>query len=139
MDWTASARTRTDGDVIDLATSPIAPIRLPRLFFAKDRGCFVDRTGSADINCPPHGGGVLTIISSSEATMSNRCFLLALVVTLALSINTAAAGETFKIGVLAKNGPVKALKMWKATGDYLSQKINGMAFEIVPLQIAFNG
>ena len=43
------------------------------------------------------------------------------------------ASETYKIGVLAKNGPVKALKMWKATGDYLSANIEGETFEIVPL------
>ncbi|MBN2124770.1 MAG: PhnD/SsuA/transferrin family substrate-binding protein [Deltaproteobacteria bacterium] len=43
------------------------------------------------------------------------------------------AAETYKIGVLAKNGPVKALKMWKATADYLSSAIEGKTFEIVPL------
>lgn len=43
------------------------------------------------------------------------------------------AAETVKIGVLAKNGPVKAMKMWKATGDYLTAKIPGKTFEIVPL------
>ena len=44
-----------------------------------------------------------------------------------------AAAETYKIGVLAKRGPVKALKQWKATGDYLTEKITGKTFEIVPL------
>ena len=43
------------------------------------------------------------------------------------------AGETYKIGVLAKNGPVKALQMWQATGEYLSAKLPGKTFEIVPL------
>ena len=43
------------------------------------------------------------------------------------------ASETFNIGVLAKNGPVKALKMWKATGEYLTATIDGKTFEIVPL------
>ena len=42
------------------------------------------------------------------------------------------AQSTYKIGVLAKNGQVKALKMWKATGDYLTSKLDG-TFEIVPL------
>ena len=46
---------------------------------------------------------------------------------------TSQAQETYKIGVLAKNGPVKALQMWKATGDYLSSKLTGKTFEIVPL------
>lgn len=43
------------------------------------------------------------------------------------------AAKTVKIGVLAKNGPVKALKMWKATGEYLNGKMAGHTFEIVPL------
>ena len=43
------------------------------------------------------------------------------------------AGETYKIGVLAKNGPVKALQMWQATGEFLSAKLPGKTFEIVPL------
>ena len=42
------------------------------------------------------------------------------------------AENTYKIGVLAKNGPVKALKMWKTTGEYLSTKVADN-FEIVPL------
>jgi phosphate/phosphite/phosphonate ABC transporter binding protein len=44
-----------------------------------------------------------------------------------------ASAENYKIGVLAKNGPVKALKMWKATGDYLSTAVDGHTFDIVPL------
>ncbi len=43
------------------------------------------------------------------------------------------AGEVVKIGVLAKNGPAKALKKWAATGEYLSSKVSGKTFEIVPL------
>ena len=46
---------------------------------------------------------------------------------------TAVCAETVKIGVLAKRGPVKALNKWKSTGDYLSSKIAGKKFEIVPL------
>ncbi len=42
------------------------------------------------------------------------------------------AENHYTIGVLAKNGPVKALKMWKSTGDYLTAQIPGQ-FEIVPL------
>ena len=42
------------------------------------------------------------------------------------------AETTYKIGVLAKNGPVNALKMWKSTGDYLSAEISEK-FEVVPL------
>jgi len=38
-----------------------------------------------------------------------------------------------KIGVLAKNGPAKALKKWAATGEYLNSRISGKTFEIVPL------
>jgi twitching motility protein PilJ len=55
-------------------------------------------------------------------------------IALSLVLTTSAAAETtFKIGVLAKNGPVKAMKKWKATSDYLSAKLAGKRFEIVPL------
>lgn len=43
------------------------------------------------------------------------------------------AADNFKIGVLAKRGPVKAMQMWKATGEYLTAKISGKTFEVVPL------
>ena len=46
---------------------------------------------------------------------------------------SAQAGEVYKIGVLAKRGPAKALAKWKATGDYLTAQIDGKTFEIVPL------
>ncbi len=59
---------------------------------------------------------IVSIIIISILFFSNFCF----------------AGDAYKIGVLAKNGPVKALKQWKATGDYLSAKLDG-SFEIVPL------
>lgn len=42
------------------------------------------------------------------------------------------AGADVKIGVLAKNGPAKALKKWGATGEYLTEKIS-QPVEIVPL------
>lgn len=65
--------------------------------------------------------------------MKGKWFFLVVLMALAFTVHSAMAADTYKIGVLAKNGPVKALKMWKATGDYLSQKIDGMNFEIVPL------
>jgi len=43
------------------------------------------------------------------------------------------AADMVKIGVLAKNGPAKALKKWQATGEYLNTKVSGKKFEIVPL------
>jgi two-component system sensor histidine kinase TtrS len=46
---------------------------------------------------------------------------------------TAGAQDVVKIGVLAKDGPAKALKQWKSTGDYLTEFISGMQVEIVPL------
>ena len=60
-----------------------------------------------------------------------RCWLLMLLILLLAPQGH--AQESYKIGVLAKNGPVKALQMWKATGDYLSAKLPGKSFEIVPL------
>lgn len=65
--------------------------------------------------------------------MKKKWFFLAILMALLLIANSTTAADNYKIGVLAKNGPVKALKMWKATGDYLSQKIDGMNFEVVPL------
>lgn len=53
------------------------------------------------------------------------------VVVLFLFVVSASAAD-FKIGVLAKNGPVKALKQWKLTGDFLT-KATGKSFEIIPL------
>jgi two-component system sensor histidine kinase TtrS len=64
---------------------------------------------------------------------NNKIFFLTIVVALTLVANLAMAAGSYKIGVLAKNGPVKALEMWKATGDYLTSKLDGMTFEIVPL------
>ena len=45
----------------------------------------------------------------------------------------ASAQDVIKIGVLAKNGPAKAISQWKSTGDYLTGAISGHQFEIVPL------
>jgi len=50
---------------------------------------------------------------------------------LLITVALAQAGE-IKIGVLAKNGPAKALKKWQATGDYLTGKL-GTQVTIVPL------
>ncbi|MCP4745533.1 MAG: phosphate/phosphite/phosphonate ABC transporter substrate-binding protein [Desulfobacteraceae bacterium] len=66
--------------------------------------------------------------------MKKMLFFATIFVVLAFSISMAQADKTYKIGVLAKNGPEKALRMWKATGEYLTSKINGMSFEIVPLK-----
>ena len=65
-----------------------------------------------------------------------RCRLnLVLLVTASLvfGMGTAQAAENYKIGVLAKNGPVKALQMWGATAEYLNAKLPGKTFEITPL------
>jgi two-component system sensor histidine kinase TtrS len=62
---------------------------------------------------------------------SRWCVVIALLVMVLATHGY--AEENYKIGVLAKNGPVKALQMWKATGDYLAAKLPGKTFEIVPL------
>ncbi len=64
-----------------------------------------------------------------------RRHLVALV-ALCLTVTAAHAASTYRIGVLAKNGPVKAVSMWKATADYLSAKLPGRTFEVVPLDFA---
>ncbi|MCB0281238.1 MAG: phosphate/phosphite/phosphonate ABC transporter substrate-binding protein [Calditrichae bacterium] len=43
------------------------------------------------------------------------------------------AQESFKIGVLAKRGAANCMKQWSATADYLSQKLPGKSFKIIPL------
>ncbi len=63
--------------------------------------------------------------------MKKACLIA--VILLAVMATGVNAAETFKIGVLAKRGPVKALQQWKATGEYLTAKIAGKTFEIVPL------
>lgn len=57
------------------------------------------------------------------------CMVLAVFV----SGQAVASSQTVKIGVLAKNGPVKAMQMWKSTADFLNANVSGKSFEIVPL------
>jgi two-component system, LuxR family, sensor histidine kinase TtrS len=71
-----------------------------------------------------------------KTALSHRLFVLFTAIALVVScvVATSATAETtYKIGVLAKNGPVKAMQQWKATGDFLSAKVAGKSFEIVPL------
>ena len=49
-----------------------------------------------------------------------------------LVTNTAFAGD-YKIGVLAKRGVAKAMKKWGDTAEYMTQKVAGDSFTIVPL------
>ncbi|MBN1592874.1 MAG: phosphate/phosphite/phosphonate ABC transporter substrate-binding protein [Candidatus Coatesbacteria bacterium] len=56
-----------------------------------------------------------------------------LLVTVLVLTNCAFAVDTYKIGVLAKRGPVKAMEQWKATADFLTSHIVGKEFKIVPL------
>lgn len=55
------------------------------------------------------------------------------IVLMTFTIGHGFAQDPVKIGVLAKNGPAKAMGQWKATGDYLSASLPGVSFEIVPL------
>lgn len=43
--------------------------------------------------------------------------------------------KLIKIGVLAYRGKDKALNRWHQTADYLSNKLNGYVFEIIPLNL----
>lgn len=63
--------------------------------------------------------------------MKKRLSILFAVVLFLFTVSAQAA-DTVKIGVLAKNGPAKALKAWSATGEYLTTKL-GKNVEIVPL------
>ncbi|MBF0481833.1 MAG: PhnD/SsuA/transferrin family substrate-binding protein [Desulfovibrionaceae bacterium] len=47
-----------------------------------------------------------------------------------------ALADTVRIGVLANNGKELCLRQWQPTADYLSEKIAGHVFQIVPLSFA---
>lgn len=55
---------------------------------------------------------------------------------LGLFAQTASAEPPYRIAVLAKNGPVKALSQWKATAEYLNERLPGRTFEVVPLDFS---
>jgi len=61
-----------------------------------------------------------------------RTTWLFLAIALVLA-NCSLAADTYKIGVLAKRGPVKAMEQWKATADFLTSHVAGKTFKIVPL------
>jgi phosphate/phosphite/phosphonate ABC transporter binding protein len=61
-----------------------------------------------------------------------RILVTALITSLFFVANNAIAGD-YKIGVLAKRGVAKAMKKWGDTAEYLTQKIPGDSFTIVPL------
>jgi two-component system sensor histidine kinase TtrS len=64
--------------------------------------------------------------------MKRSNFLISCALVFILAAGSAAA-ESYKIGVLANNGPVKALNKWKATAEYLNAIIKDQTFEMVPL------
>jgi len=49
------------------------------------------------------------------------------------ALNTRANDVTMKIGVLAKRGHEQCLMMWTPTAEYLSERISGRQFIIIPL------
>lgn len=68
---------------------------------------------------------------------SLRCLKYGWIVLVILSAvfcyNPGAAEELVKIGVLAQRGEEQCLKTWQPTADYLSSRIPGHRFEIIPL------
>jgi len=44
-----------------------------------------------------------------------------------------AADATFKVGVLAKRGTAQAITQWQATAEFLSEKVEGGTFELIPM------
>ena len=66
-----------------------------------------------------------------------RVFITALLTISLFSCLSAQAvladNDVVKIGVLAKRGPELCLEKWSLTGEYLSHKIPGKKFEILPL------
>ena len=66
-----------------------------------------------------------------EASMIRKCLVAVVSVLLTVCAVQSAMAEV-KIGVLAKDGPAKALKAWEETGVYLTGKL-GQPVTIVPL------
>jgi len=54
---------------------------------------------------------------------------------LAFAFSTAALAEDVRIALRAHKGAEKALQQWQATADYLSEKIPGYNFILVPFEI----
>ncbi|MEE4134890.1 MAG: PhnD/SsuA/transferrin family substrate-binding protein [Desulforhopalus sp.] len=65
-----------------------------------------------------------------------RLLFVALVMTTLLTALPLWAAAPVKIGVLAKDGPAKALAGWKATADYLTATLADTSFEIIPLEFS---
>ncbi len=63
--------------------------------------------------------------------MRHRFSILCVILFFICAVSVQAA-DSIKFGVLAKNGPAKAMKKWTATGEYLSAKL-GKTVKIVPL------
>jgi PAS domain S-box-containing protein len=66
-----------------------------------------------------------------------KCFRIITFVVLLFYIGmlniSGAEDNLVKIGVLAKRGPEMCLKKWSPTAEYLSTKIPGKTFEVVPI------
>ena len=60
-------------------------------------------------------------------------FLFTLVAVLVLMLGNTVSADDYEIGVLAKRGPANAMKKWAPTADYLSRKMQGDTFKVVPL------
>jgi ABC-type phosphate/phosphonate transport system substrate-binding protein len=80
-----------------------------------------------------HFPDLVRIGKAKGAFMRNKLWIGIFLFLLTATNDFCWAGGTYKIGVLAKNGPVKALEMWNATADYLKGKIPAESFEVVPL------
>ncbi len=59
--------------------------------------------------------------------------MLVTILTSTLLFTGGLSAAEYKIGVLAKRGPAKAMKKWSSTADYLTEKIAGDSFIVVPL------
>ena len=72
--------------------------------------------------------------------IKNGSCLIAIVTLLLLPVTTQPVhaepgARTARIGVLAYRGHAQALRRWSATAEYLSDRIAGYRFEIVPLDL----
>ncbi len=75
--------------------------------------------------------GQFRVVQDVRSQMKNR-FIIAAIVLLLLPLTTSHA-DTFRVGVRAHHGIYQATLQWQATFDYLTKKIPGHKFVMVPI------
>ncbi len=72
-------------------------------------------------------------MSDGKISRLNSCIIFVFLCVLLISCLSTGFAADFKIGVLARQGDETCMEKWKPTAEYLSDKIPGEKFEIIPL------